>query len=323
MALPSREFSAEEADVRAGLPAGWTRKHSGVTRRFFVNGETASELGAAASRQALETAGLRLREIDAIICCAGTMQQPIPCNAALLARELGPEADSLTAFDVNSTCLGFLTALDVVSAQIMAGSYRRALIVAAEAGSPGLDWSEPESCTLIGDGAAAVILEKADPGILTKTPGVAATLFRTYPAGAHLTEIRGGGTALPAARFPQADPRDYLFQMDGRGVFRMASEHLPVFVESFFEKHHLAWRDFALVIPHQASLTSLALLRRRLGIPEERFLVYGQDYGNTIAASLPMGLHLASAQGRLRRGDRVLLIGTSAGFSMGAVVLDW
>lgn len=276
--------------------------------RYFAGEETASQLGAAAARQALAAAGVSLREVDALVCTGGTMQQPIPCNAALLAAALGAEADGLMTFDVNSTCLGFLTGLEVVSAQLAAGSFRRALIVAAEVGSPGLDWTQPESCAIIGDGAAAVLVESAglnpddadDPETGGPAPsGILATAFQTWPAGAGLTAIRGGGSALPARNFTEEAAREFLFQMDGPGVFRMASRLLPGFVRNFLDKGGWTWEDFALVIPHQGSPASVALLQRRLGIPAGRLMCYGADYGNTIAASIPMGLHLARTSGRV------------------------
>lgn len=340
MAVPELAVPALEIDARAGLPAGWTSRHSGVETRYFSQGETASELGARAAWMALKKAGLTLADLDAVICVSGTLQQPIPGNAALLAVQLGPELEGKMTFDINSTCLGFLTGLDVVSAQLMAGTFRRALIVASDLASAGLNWEEPESCSILGDGAAAVIVEfpedETGPGSESESttglaaspegggpaPGVLATAFGTWPRGASLTEIRGGGSGLPAYHHASRDPADYLFHMDGRSVFRLATELLPDFLRAFFSRHGLAWEDFALVIPHQASLTSLTLLRRRLGIPEDRFFVYARDYGNMIAASLPIGLHLALESGRAKPGDRVLLIGTSAGFSLGAVALQ-
>lgn len=324
MAVPDHAVSASEIDARSGLPEGWTRQHSGVETRYFSQGETASELGARAARIALKAAGLTLVDIDAVICVSGTLQQPIPSNSALLAVQLGPETEGKITFDINSTCLGFLTGLDVVSAQLMAGTYRRALIVAADLASVGLDWKEPESCSILGDGAAAVIVEfpEPEPAASDSHPGVLATAFGTWPRGASLTEIRGGGSGLPAYHHASRDASDYLFHMDGRSVFRLAAELFPDFINNFFSRHQLGWDDFDLVIPHQASLTSLTLLRRRLGIPEERFFVYARDYGNMIAASLPIGLHLALESGRAKPGDRILLVGTSAGFSLGAVALQ-
>lgn len=320
MAVPARAVSAAEVDARGGFPSGWTAQYSGVLTRYFADGETASQLGAQAVQQALVKAGLTLQDLDAIICVSGTMQQPIPCNAALLAAELGPDTGGQRTFDINSTCLGFLTGLDVVSAQLAAGCYRRAVIVAADLASAGLDWTERESCSILGDGAAAVIVESGNTE--GNTAGVLGAAFATWPEGAGLTEIKGGGSGLPASRWTPERAADFLFHMDGRGVFRLAADRLPGFVDQWFTQLGLGWEDFDLIIPHQASLSSLGLLQRRLGIPAERFLIYAQEYGNTIAASIPMGLHLAMESGRAKAGQRVLMIGTSAGFSLGAVALN-
>lgn len=322
MTLPGRPVTAREIDARAGLPEGWTAQHSGVLTRHFSDGESAIQLGARAVTEALRDAGLKLEDLDAIVSVSGTMHQPIPSNAALLAGELGPGTEGMRTFDINSTCLGFLTGMDLVSAQLAAGSFRRAVLVASELASVGLDWTEAESCSILGDGAAAVIIEAVEPEAGGIGPGVAAAAFGTWARGAALTEIRGGGSGQPAGLWETSRPADYLFHMDGRAVFKLAAELLPDFVRTLFSKHGFSWQDFDLIIPHQASLTSLALLRRRLGIPEERFMIYAQDYGNTIAASIPMGLHLAMKSGRVKGGSRVLMIGTSAGFSLGALVLD-
>ena len=187
----------------------------------------------------------------------------------------------------------------------MAGGYRRALIVAAEVGSPGLDWSQPESAAIIGDGAAAVVVESMEPDIPPplSPPCILATAFQTWSEGVEFTTIRGGGSARPARLFTPAQEKHYLFQMDGPAVFRLASRHLPGFVRAYLEDHGWTWQDFALVIPHQGSPASVALLRRRLGIPTDRLFCYAAEYGNTIAASIPMGL---SRPRRRARGVRRL-----------------
>lgn len=300
---------------------GWTRRHSGVTTRYFSEGETAIQLGARAIRAALADASLQPEDLEALICVSGTMHQPIPCNAALTAAEFGSSFEGRMTFDVNSTCLGFLTGLEVVSALLAAGSFRRAVLVAADLASVGLDWTDRESCSILGDGAGAVIVEWPQEGSGDE-PSVLGTAFGTWPEGAGLTEIQGGGSGQPAGRWEQSRPADYLFRMDGRRVFRMASDLLPGFVEAFLQRHGWTWDSFDLILPHQASPASLALLQRRLGIPADRLFVYAPDYGNLIAASLPVGLHLARSENRIQAGQRILLLGTSAGFSLGAAALQ-
>jgi 3-oxoacyl-[acyl-carrier-protein] synthase III len=318
--LPQNIVSAEEINRRAGLSPGWTETHSGVLTRHFVADETASWMGARAVERALADAGLALHEVDCIVCTSGTMEQPIPCTAALIQEQLGAAARGIPSFDINSTCLSFLTGLDTLSYLVAAGRYQHVVLVASEIASLGLDWEDPESCSILGDGAAAVVIGQPDE---QESSRILTARMETYAAGAHLAEIRGGGSALHGRHYTEATRDNYLFHMEGKAVFRMASEILPAFIERLFTPAKLAWADFDLVIPHQASLAALQLTRRRLGIPEERFLMHAEKVGNTIAASIPMGLFFAREQNRLHRGDRILLLGTSAGFSVGAVALEF
>jgi 3-oxoacyl-[acyl-carrier-protein] synthase-3 len=313
-----RTVSAAEIDHRTGKRPGWTAKHTGVLNQHFIEeGETAATLGAAAVRKALKTAGLDPGDVDALICASGGMQQPIPSTSALILKELGPEASGMTSFDINSTCLSFVVAFDTVTCLLNAGRFKRVIIVSTEVASCGLNWDEAESAGLMADGAAAVILEGG------RDSQVHTALFKTYPAGSALAEIRGGGSAQPATHFQQEQIHDYLFSMDGRGVFRMAMAYLPPFYEELFSAGGFDWDDIDLVIPHQASTSALRIMRRRLGIPKEKYYVNVQQVGNTVAAAIPIALHGAIESGRLKRGMKVLLTGTSAGFSIGALYFTY
>jgi 3-oxoacyl-[acyl-carrier-protein] synthase-3 len=182
-----------------------------------------------------------------------------------------------------------------------------------------LCWDEPESCSIIGDGAAAVVLGRPAQG---ESCGVLNARMETYSNGAHLAEIRGGGSASHASFHNEKTRSEYLFHMDGKGIFRMAAEILPEFVNRLIAPTGLKITDFNMVIPHQASLPALRLMRRRLGVAEANWLTWADKVGNTIAASIPMGLHFALEQHRVKRGDHLLLIGTSAGLSLGGVALQ-
>jgi 3-oxoacyl-[acyl-carrier-protein] synthase-3 len=318
--LPKKIVDAGEIDRQAGVEAGWTRTHTGVLARHFVTTETASWMGARAAERALAAAGLGIEQIDCIVSTSGTVEQLIPCTAVLIQEKLGPTAAGIPCFDINATCLSFLTGLDVLSGSINAGRYRRVLLVATEVASPGLDWRERESCAIIGDGAAAVIIGRSEDGQASQ---ILATRMETYAKGAHLGEIRGGGSAQPAHQFCEATQNDYFFRMQGRELFRMASDIVQGFVERLLEPAGLKISDFALIVPHQASLPGLELMRRRLGVEKDAWFTFAERVGNTVAASIPMGLHFALEQNRLRRGDRVLLLGTAAGFAVGGVALDF
>jgi 3-oxoacyl-[acyl-carrier-protein] synthase-3 len=231
---------------------------------------------------------------------------------------MGLQETSIPAFDINATCLSFLAALDNAACLISAGRYRRILIVSSEVASQALDWEHKESCILFGDGAAAVIV-----GVSERTGSIIAAKFETYARGAHLAEVKGGGTAVHPRQYSEATKTDFLFRMDGEKLFRMSLEYVPAFMHSLMQEAGTCLDKIDLIIPHQASLNGLQLLQRRLGIPDHKFLIRIQEYGNTIAASIPMVLNDAIKNQRIGRGGRVMLIGTAAGFSIGGVIFDY
>ena len=317
--LPKTIVTDAEIDRRANLAPGWTKKHSGVLQRHFVANETAAVMGARAVTDALADAGLTLADVDCLVSTSGTMAQPIPCNAALISEQLNAR-HPFPAFDINATCLSFLTGLDTMSYLLASGRYQCVVLVASEIASSGLNWNDAETCSIFGDGAAAVVIRRSGEN---ESSRILTARMETYPRGAHLAEIRGGGSRMHAKHFAENKSADYLFHMEGRGIFKIAAETLPDFVERLLAEAKMSWSDFQIVIPHQASMMALHLTRRRLGIPEEKFFIFAENIGNTIAASIPMGLHLAVQAGRLRRGDKALLLGTSAGFSVGGLVLEY
>ena len=316
--LPHRGVSAADVDARIGQPSGWTLRHTGVETRHHVDGETAAEMGAFALREAMAASPWENAMPDVLIGASGTPQQPIPCTAALIAAELG--WSGIPCFDVNATCLSFLTSLQVAGGLIAAGNYRRIAIVSTEIASKGLNWKQHEAAGLMGDGAAAVLVE-ADAG---SSAALLDSQMETWPEGAAFTEIRGGGSKLPAtAHRPNENTEDFLFHMDGPAVFRLAAEKMETFVAGLVGTSADRWDAIDWVIPHQASLPAIRHLRRRLGIPSAKLIETIQHQGNVIAASIPLALHEAITTGRLRRGQTVLFLGTSAGFSLGGALLRY
>lgn len=322
-ALPATAVTAADMDRRLGLAPGTVAKQSGVMTRYFVDGETTSSLGAEAARAALAAAGIDASELDAIVGVCGGQEQAIPCTASLVQKALGLETSGIPSFDVNSTCLSFLTGLDVVSHLIAAGRYERVLLVASEIASVGLDWSDRESATIMGDGAAAAVIGRAKDG---ETSRIFGARMETYSEGSEMTRLRAGGTRFHPRKAANLEAfiKDYaLFEMDGKAVFKYTSHRLPGFVDRFFEQVGSSLSEVDMVLPHQASPTAMWLVQRRLGVAAEKFMVIAPEFGNTIAASIPMALHEAISRGKLKRGDRAMLLGTSAGFSMGALLFEY
>lgn len=318
--LPMRRVTASELDARLGLKEGWTARKSGVLERRYAQAETSSQMGAKAAIAALRQSGCELADIDCIVSVSGTAQQAIPCTAALIQKELGGAESGIPAFDINSTCLSFVAGLDTLSYLVDAGRYRRVLLVSSEIASVGLDWEHKESCTLFGDGAAAAVIERTPN---KATSRILAARMETYSKGAHLSEIRGGGSMLHPREYTEATKADFLFQMDGRGIFRMTSRMIKEFVDKLLAESGLVMDNIDWVIPHQASGMSMRILREKLGIRPEHFVDIIANHGNTIAASIPLALHEAIERRGAKRGDRMLLLGISAGLSLGGIVLEY
>lgn len=286
------------------------------TRYRIPDGTGQLDMLAAAADRALASAGLAPDDVDCVIAACAAGVQPIPCTAALLLERVAPGARA-AAFDVNSTCTSFITALDIASRYLEAGDYERILLVSGDVGTRFLDPERRESFELFSDAAAAVVLTR---GTDADGPGVLASLQQTWPEHAHDTELRGGLSLHPAQHYADGDRADYLFHMDGRRALLGMLAVLPGFFARFFDRAGITLDDVDRVVPHQAS-PALGLAMRRLGIAPGRYVDAVGEYGNMVSASVPYTLIRCLEDGRLRRGDTALLCGTAAGLTANALAL--
>jgi len=317
--LPERRVSSAELEARLGLPTGWVERRTGVRERRWNAGETAAHQAAQAARQALDAAGIPPDDLDAIVAASSGPQQLIPCTAAFVQRELrAPEGRSL-CFDVNATCLSFPVALHALAPLVALGAYRNVLIVSTEIASRSLNPCQPESFVLFGDAAAAVVLQRAGSG---ESSTLHLARFETHHSGAEHTQFRGAGS-LHHPNDKLTTPCMNAFDMDGPAVFRQAARLAPGFVDDFFARLGWGRGDVDAVVPHQASRHGLDLFTARLGFSEGQVVRNIAERGNCVAASIPLALHEAVTAGRVRRGDRVLLVGTGAGLTLGAAALTF
>ncbi len=316
--LPKRVVSSSEVAKLANLPAGWIEEKQGILERRWADqeaGETATWMGAEAAKEALAEAGLAASDLDLIVNASGTPEQGIPDGGALIQRHLGLGLSGIPCFTMHATCLSFLVALDLAATYVRDGRFRRVLVVSSEVASVGLNFAEPESSTLFGDAAAAAVVVATPQGEASR---IEAMRFATFGDGAHFTEIRGCGTR----RHPNAssaNPLDATFHMSGPEVLKMAIRTAPGFFEALRPGLAKGLGDIDLVVPHQASLVGLKAFRR-FRWPEERIVTTLDRLGNCVAASIPATLYEAVRSGRLERGKRFLLVGTGAGFSLGAAI---
>jgi 3-oxoacyl-[acyl-carrier-protein] synthase-3 len=312
--LPQHKLSATDVDARAGLPSGWTAAHTGVLERYeCLAPETLATMAHRAIADAMREASIAWSEVDLILDASTCRHQPIPCNAAKIQESFGREADGIACMDVQSTCLGFIVGLQVANALLGTGAYRNIVLVCAEAALLGVDWNEPESACLMGDGAAAVVLRRADarPGYFYA--------HQTFAQHLGVCQIRGGGHLLPVTQYTAATDSTFRFHMDGPQLLRVAAKHLPPMTEALLRDAQLAPEDVH-VVPHQAAPKALSLVRRLLRFKADRFHNRVATMGNLIAASIPAVLHQTRTEGLLPKGAPVMLLGTSAGYSQAGLI---
>jgi 3-oxoacyl-[acyl-carrier-protein] synthase III len=311
--LPERIVTNSELEESFGLQPGWIANRTGVLERRYATHETTVSQAVAASQVALARSGIQIEKIDAII-GANLAQQTIPCTAALVQKALGAPDGSSACWDVNATCLSFMMALHSAALLIATGQYNNILIFSSEIASPSLNPLEPESASLFGDAAAAIVLTASNDSSLIGAK------FQTYSSGAHLTQLLGGGT-LHRPQFTHNHPELNLFHMDGPAIFKHAARTFPPFLETFLT--NIGWEISSIdaLVPHQASGHGVQSISSRLGFRSEQVIYNLPTRGNCIAASIPLALTEAFEAGRIKRGDRVLLAGTAAGLTLGTVGL--
>lgn len=318
--LPERRVANAELADRLEIAPEWIARATGVhERRYASDAESALAMGALAASDALTRAGIAATDLDAIVGASAGPHQTIPCTAALLAREIGLADGRAACFDLNATCLSFLVALHTVAALITAGVYRTVLIVSSERASRSLNPRERESAVLFGDAAAAAIVTAAPPGAGAAVWGAR---FATHPSGVAHTVLLGGGTGHHP-NDPATTPEMNLFRMDGPRVYRQGAKLIGPFLDDFLRAVGWERASLAALVPHQASRHALDLLTERLGFTREQVVNNLALRGNCVAASLPLALVEAVAADRIRRGDRVLLGGSGAGLTLGALALTY
>lgn len=318
--LPQQQISSSDLATRLELPHDWIAAKTGVHTRHYANlaaGETTVGMGAAAARMALTHANIHVDQLDVIVAAATGAEQLIPCTAVLLQRALGAPEGQSVCFDVNATCMSFLVALHLVAAQVATGVYQTALIVTSEIASTSLNPREPESAALFGDAAAAVVVRRTPSG---SSSALCHTRLATYSSGSAYIVGLGGGTRHHP-NDPTTTPEMNMFHMEGPRAYLQVFRTLPPFLDTFFAE--VGWRreEIAAVVPHQASQHGLDLLTQRLGFRAEQVVANLATRGNTVAASIPLALSEAVHAGRIRRGDRLALIGAGAGLTLGAMAL--
>jgi len=312
--LPPRRLSNDDMATmlaERGLETSdaWIVERTGIRfRHFAAEGVASSDLALPACQAALAAAGRRAEDVDLIIVATSTPDMVFPSTATLLQHKLG--VHGCAAFDVQAVCSGFVYALTVADAMIKTGSASCALVVGAEVFSRILDFNDRTTCVLFGDGAGAVVLEaSAEPGILATD---------LHADGRHSDILCTPGTV--AGGQVLGTP---LLRMDGQAVFKLAVGVLEQAARNVLERAGRAPDSLQWLVPHQANIRIMQATARKLKLAPERLVATVADHGNTSAASVPLALDVAVRDGRIRRGDSVMLEGVGGGFTWGAVLLDF
>lgn len=288
----------------------WIVERTGIRARHLAPaGVTTSDLALEASRRALEAAGIEADAVDLIVVATSTPDYVFPSSAAMLQSKLGIR-NGCGAFDVQAVCSGFIYGMTIAEKFIRSGSHKRALVVGAEVFSRILDWSDRRTCVLFGDGAGAVVLEAAErPGVLSSA---------LHADGSHHPIL-----CVPGSVAAGAVTGDPFLRMDGPAVFKLAVKVLGDVAHEVLDAAGSTISQVDWLIPHQANIRIMQSTAKRLGLPNERVVATVDSHGNTSAASVPLALDVAVRDGRIARGQRVLLEGVGGGFTWGAVLFDF
>jgi 3-oxoacyl-[acyl-carrier-protein] synthase-3 len=307
--LPEKVLTNRDLELMVDTDDEWIVSRTGIRERHIAaDGEFTSDLALRACRNALTAAGRTPGDIDLIVLATSTPDMVFPSSACLLQAKLGVTRGA--AFDVQAVCSGFVYALAIANNFIRAGANRRALVVGAEVFSRILDWSDRSTCVLFGDGAGAVVLEACDaPGILSS---------HLHADGRHAGILNVPGNVCNGA--VRGNP---MLKMDGGAVFKLAVRVLEEGAREALAANGRGVADIDWYIAHQANVRIINHVSRKLGLPEGKSIVTVDRHANTSAASIPLALDVAVRDGRITRGDTVLLQGVGGGFTWGSVLLDW
>ena len=291
----------------------WIVSRSGIERRHFAaEGQTTSDLAIRAARAALDDAGLVADDIDAIILATSTPDLTFPATATIVQAGLGMTRGF--AFDVQAVCAGFVFALANANAMIQSGQAKRILVIGAETFSRIMNWEDRGTCVLFGDGAGALILEAAEGDGTVEDRGILATDLNSDGRFRDILQVSGGVSSSQTTGH---------LMMAGKEVFRHAVDKLAQTTVAVMDKAGVTAEDIDRVVPHQANIRIITGTARKLGLPMEKIVVTVQDHGNTSAASIPLAMSVAKAEGLLRPGELVVTEAIGGGLAWGAVLLRW
>ncbi|HHW02910.1 MAG TPA: ketoacyl-ACP synthase III [Thermoanaerobacterales bacterium] len=313
--VPDKVLSNFDLEKMVDTSDEWIKTRTGISfRRIGPENACTSDLGVEAAKRALEHAKLSPEDIDLIIVASASPDMIFPSTACIIQSKIG--AMKAAAFDLQAGCTGFVYALTAAAQFIGTGLYKNILVIGAEMLSRITDWEDRNTCVLFGDGAGAAVVSVVEDG------GVISSVLGADGSGADLLALPAGGSREPASPDTITNRRHYIF-MNGNEVFKFAVRILEEAARKAAEKANLTIEDVDYIVPHQANIRIIDAAIKRLKFPKEQVIVNLDKYGNMSSASIPVALDEAYREKKIKKGDKLILVGFGAGLTWGANLLEW
>ncbi|MFZ0522787.1 MAG: beta-ketoacyl-ACP synthase III [Candidatus Acidiferrales bacterium] len=315
--VPPRVVTNFDLEKRVDTNDEWIRTRTGIRERHYADpGMATSHLGTEAARKLLAARGVNPEEIDLIVLASVTPDMFFPATACLIQDRLG--AKNAWGFDLSAACSGFVYALTVGAQFVGSGAHKKVLVIGSDVMTSILDFTDRATCVLFGDGAGAVLLEPAT----SDREGILDFVHDVDGSGGCNLYMPGGGSLHPSSQ-ETVEKRMHYVHQEGAQVFKYAVRRMSELAVEMLERNGYTTKDLALVVPHQANLRIIRGMQERLGVDDSKVMINIDHFGNTTAGTIPLGMMEAVEQGRLRKGDLVLLIAVGAGYTTGAVLMRW
>lgn len=296
----------------------WIVERTGIKQRHIVEkGVATSDLATVAVKQLIDKSGIKPTDIDLIIVATITPDMQLPATACIVQNNIG--ATGAWGFDLSIACSGFLYAVQVAAQFVMSGAHKNVVVVGVDVMSSIIDYTDRQTCIIFGDGGGAALIQPCAPG---EEFGLIDFVHEVDGSGGASLCLPGGGSRNPAS-VETVEKRMHYVHQDGQAVFKFAIKKMTEVCTRLLDKHNLTGKDIDLFIPHQANLRIITSAMERLDMTMDKVVVNIGEYGNTTAGTIPLAMHTALEQGRLKKGDLVLLASMGAGFSAGATLLRW
>lgn len=312
--VPKKIVTNHDLELIVETSDDWIASRTGIRERRVCVNETTADMASKAGKAALKASGVNPKDIDLVIVATVTPNMGFPSTACFVQAELGIKSGA-AAFDISAACSGFLYALDCADKYLKSGSFKKALVIGADAFSRIIDWTDRSTCVLFGDGAGAVVLsaEKGSHGLLSS---------HIHSDGRHWEMLfaRGLDGKNP---FEKDEPKDPHLKMQGNDTFKFAVRTMGAAIAEVMEDNGLVTDDIALLIPHQANIRIINAMKDRLKLDDSRVFTNIEKYGNTSAGSIPLALDEAVKEGRIRENDVILFVAFGGGLTWASSAVRW